>query len=115
MTDKIRVLAWSELSEPKEVYPNGISGALAEHLRGLPDMEVRTEPGGRTQVMLCGAAKEYPERDERTRAKVSKLFHFHNLDRVVILTTSSSMREKAAERTERPASSARKTAVARLN
>src|SRR4026208_2388861 len=42
MSDKIRVLAWSELSAPKQVYPNGISGALAEHLGGLPDMEVRT-------------------------------------------------------------------------
>jgi trehalose utilization protein len=42
MSEKIRVLAWSELSEPKDVYPNGISGALGEHLRGLPDMEVRT-------------------------------------------------------------------------
>jgi trehalose utilization protein len=42
MGDRIRVLAWSELSEPKRVYPNGISGALAEHLGGLPDMEVRT-------------------------------------------------------------------------
>ena len=42
MSERIRVLAWSELSEPKRVYPNGISGALAEHLGSLPDMEVRT-------------------------------------------------------------------------
>src|SRR5947209_20025742 len=42
MSDRIRVLAWSELSEPKQVYPNGISGALAAHLRELPDIEVRT-------------------------------------------------------------------------
>src|SRR5205823_6199252 len=42
MNRKMRVLAWSELSEPKRVYPNGISGALAQHLSSLPDMEVRT-------------------------------------------------------------------------
>jgi trehalose utilization protein len=42
MSEKIRVLAWSEMSEPKAVYPNGISGALAEHLEGQADMAVRT-------------------------------------------------------------------------
>ena len=42
MSERIRVRAWSELTEPKQVYPNGISGALAEHLGSQPDMEVRT-------------------------------------------------------------------------
>ena len=42
MSEKIRVLAWSEQSEPRNVYPNGISGALAEHLGGQSDMQVRT-------------------------------------------------------------------------
>jgi trehalose utilization protein len=42
MPDPIRVLAWSEMTEPREVYPQGINGAIADHLRGLPDMEVRT-------------------------------------------------------------------------
>ena len=32
MSDKIRVLAWSEVTEPKYAYPNGIHGALAEYL-----------------------------------------------------------------------------------
>src|SRR5215212_79250 len=41
MPDPIRVLAWSEMTEPKEVYPEGINGAIAAHLQGLPDMEVR--------------------------------------------------------------------------
>lgn len=42
MSDKIMVLAWSELTEPKEVYPNGINGALAEYLSLFGDMEVET-------------------------------------------------------------------------
>ena len=32
MSNEIRVLAWSEFSEPKYAYPNGIHGALAEYL-----------------------------------------------------------------------------------
>jgi trehalose utilization protein len=42
VSEKIRVLAWSEQSEPRQVYPNGISGALAEHLGSQADMQVRT-------------------------------------------------------------------------
>ena len=56
MSDKIRVLAWSELSEPKDVYPNGISGALAAHLRGLPDIEVRTASLNDTEQGVSDAA-----------------------------------------------------------
>ncbi len=39
---KIRVLLWSERSEPHSVYPNGINGALADYLGKRPDMEVKT-------------------------------------------------------------------------
>ena len=39
---RVRVLCWSELTEPQEVYPNGISGALAESLQTQPDMSVKT-------------------------------------------------------------------------
>jgi trehalose utilization protein len=45
---KIRVLVWNEGRQEKldkrvaEVYPEGIHGAIAKHLRTLPDMEVRT-------------------------------------------------------------------------
>ena len=38
----VRVLCWSERTEPKEVYPEGISGAIARHLRTLPEVSVRT-------------------------------------------------------------------------
>jgi trehalose utilization protein len=41
-SDPIRVLAWSELSEPKDVYPNGISGALAEHLQAAEGITAKT-------------------------------------------------------------------------
>src|SRR5690242_5145804 len=46
MSEKIRVLAWSELTEPKDVYPKGSRGALAEHLGGLGDLEERTAGRG---------------------------------------------------------------------
>jgi trehalose utilization protein len=45
---KLRVLVWNEGRHEKldkrvaEVYPEGIHGAIAKHLRTLPDMEVRT-------------------------------------------------------------------------
>ncbi len=39
---RIRVLLWSEQTEPRNVYPNGISGALADHLGKLPDFEAKT-------------------------------------------------------------------------
>jgi trehalose utilization protein len=39
---KIRVLLWSEQTEPRDVYPSGINGALAEYLRQFPDIEVKT-------------------------------------------------------------------------
>ena len=42
MEEKIRVLAWSELSEPKSVYPNGINGTLAEYLNTLGDIVAET-------------------------------------------------------------------------
>lgn len=32
--DAVRVLAWSERSEPVEIYPNGINGAMAEIFKG---------------------------------------------------------------------------------
>ena len=39
----IRVLVWSEGSEPRDVYGDGIRDAIADYLRTLPDMVVRTE------------------------------------------------------------------------
>ena len=48
MPDPIRVTVWNEYRHEKAnekiaaVYPEGIHGAIAEHLRELPDLEVRT-------------------------------------------------------------------------
>src|SRR5258706_7694292 len=39
---KIRVLLWSELTEPRNIYPNGISGALADYLNKQSEFEART-------------------------------------------------------------------------
>jgi trehalose utilization protein/mannose-6-phosphate isomerase-like protein (cupin superfamily) len=39
---KVRVLLWSEQTEPRDLYPTGISGALANHLSKLPAFEART-------------------------------------------------------------------------
>ncbi|MEJ7711073.1 MAG: ThuA domain-containing protein [Pyrinomonadaceae bacterium] len=39
---KIRVLLWSEQTEPRNIYPTGISGALAEHLNKMPNMDAKT-------------------------------------------------------------------------
>lgn len=39
---KIRVLLWSERTEPVAVYPSGISGALADYLNQLPNIEAKT-------------------------------------------------------------------------
>lgn len=41
-TDPIRVLAWSEFTEPKYAYPNGIHGALAEYLNVYEDITATT-------------------------------------------------------------------------
>lgn len=38
---KIRVLLWSEQTEPRDVYPTGINGALADYLRQFADVEVK--------------------------------------------------------------------------
>ena len=39
---RVRVLCWSELTEPKEIYPRGISGAIADFLYVVPGVTVQT-------------------------------------------------------------------------
>lgn len=39
---KLRVLCWSEQTEPRNIYPNGISGALAEHFNKQNEFETKT-------------------------------------------------------------------------
>src|SRR5437867_9195001 len=38
----VRVLLWSEQTEPREVYPHGISGALEEHFKTVPGFRTAT-------------------------------------------------------------------------
>ena len=54
---QLRVLCWSEQTEPREIYPTGISGALADHLKKQKGLEVKTaqisDPGlGLTEEAL---------------------------------------------------------------
>jgi len=42
MADKIHVLAWSEYTEPKYAYPNGIHGAIAEYLNVCEGITAKT-------------------------------------------------------------------------
>jgi trehalose utilization protein len=39
---RIRVLCWSERTEPASVYPEGINGAIAKHLREDSGLDVET-------------------------------------------------------------------------
>jgi trehalose utilization protein len=67
----IRVLLWSEQTEPRDVYPKGISGALADHLskaRGIvattaslddPDAGVSEEALARTDVLIWFGHKKH--------------------------------------------------------
>ncbi len=41
-SEKLRVLCWSEQTEPRDIYPNGISGALASMLNKHPEFEAKT-------------------------------------------------------------------------
>ena len=39
---KLQVLLWSELTEPKDIYPNGITGVIADHLNGYDNIDATT-------------------------------------------------------------------------
>ena len=39
--EKLRVLAWSEGTAPRSVYPGDVDGAIGDHLRRLPGLDVR--------------------------------------------------------------------------
>lgn len=79
---KVRVLLWSEQTEPRNIYPTGISGALADHLNKLPGMEARTatltdEDAGlsdaalaRTDVLIWFGHKKHKEVPDEAVARV---------------------------------------------
>ena len=39
---KLQVLLWSELTEPKDIYPNGITGVIADHLNQFAHVDATT-------------------------------------------------------------------------
>jgi len=39
---RIRVIVWSESTEPKTVYPKGIHGELANYLNTVPGVNAKT-------------------------------------------------------------------------
>ncbi len=69
----IRVMAWSERSEPSEIYPHGINGALVEMLSGEKGVEAvaanLADPGqglteealGNTDVLISFGHKHHKE------------------------------------------------------
>lgn len=79
---KIRVLVWSERTEPAEVYPQGINGALAEMLNKEKDIEARvanlSDPGQglseeallQTDVLIWFGHRKHKEVTEENVARV---------------------------------------------
>lgn len=84
----VRVLVWSEGTAPRDVYPADVNAAIAEGLRGLPDVEVRTasladpdqglsdEALRNTDVLVWwGHLKHRDVRDDRVAAVVRRVRH----------------------------------------
>src|SRR3954469_25079457 len=40
-SEKLRILAWSEGTAPRSVYPGDVDGAIGDHLRRMPGLEVQ--------------------------------------------------------------------------
>ena len=58
---KVRVLCWSERTEPARVYAEGINGAIAHYLRQHPDLDVQTTSINDPEQGLGNAALESTE------------------------------------------------------
>jgi trehalose utilization protein len=80
--DMVRVLAWSEMTEPADVYPKGINGALADYLntcKGItattaqiddPDQGVSTAALAETDVVMWFGHKRHGDVTDETVARV---------------------------------------------
>lgn len=80
----IRVLAWSEQTEPRSVYPSGISGTLADHLNtcqgiaactaGLEDPEqgISEQVLSETDVLIWFGHAHHHQITDQTVARVVK-------------------------------------------
>ncbi|MFN3652188.1 MAG: ThuA domain-containing protein [Armatimonadota bacterium] len=82
----IRVLCWSEMTEPKGVYPKGINGALADYLNKQPGIQAKVaalqdaDQGvsdsvlAQTDVLAWFGHQKHGEvRDERVNAIVDRM------------------------------------------
>jgi len=81
-TKSIRVLAWSERTEPTSVYPNGINGALADHLNSSRGIVARTaqlddlnqgvseEALGETDVLIWFGHVRHEEVNDSTVSRI---------------------------------------------
>lgn len=81
---KIRVLVWSERTEPADIYPNGINGAIADMLSQEKDITAKavnlSDPGQglteealqNTDVLLWFGHKKHGEVSKETIARVVK-------------------------------------------
>jgi trehalose utilization protein len=94
--EKFRVLCWSEMTEPAEVYPQGINGAIANHLRTLPNLEVRVasindpEQGigksalDSTDVLIWWAHRKHKDVDDARVAEVVRQIRERGLGFIAI-------------------------------
>src|SRR2546425_10227067 len=87
----IRVLAWSERTEPAEVYPNGINGALVEMLKGEkdiqakaanlsdPDQGVSEEALNNTEVLIWFGHRHHKQVSEEVVNRILKHVEEHGM------------------------------------
>ena len=58
---KVKALVWSEFTEPKDVYPKGIHGDIAEYLNSQGDVEARTAQIDDPEQGVSEAALEWAD------------------------------------------------------
>ncbi len=87
----LRVMAWSERSEPVEVYPHGINGAIAEMFAAEKDVQVRVvnlaDPGqglteealAATDVLVWFGHRQHKEVTEENVDRVVRHVHERGL------------------------------------
>ncbi len=80
---KIRVLAWSERTEPEDVYPKGINGQFAEFLKSEKDIVVKTANITDTEQGLSEAALAETDVVIWFGHKMHALVTDENVDRVL--------------------------------
>ena len=109
MSDPIRVTVWNEYRHEKanpeiaKIYPDGIQGAIAEYLRELPDLEVRTatldepehglteETLEATDVLTWWGHRAHSEVDDAIVERFEKAVFEYNQNLIMILLRDIAM------------------------